>query len=93
MSFIWNEELNSLNALTVLLFPGVLSKFYRKFNAENIENNTKMEKSEDLLEKQNPKASENGEAKKLRYPLQVFFIISNEFCERCMIYGMRSEFN
>lgn len=51
------------------------------------------EKEDCSLEKDNPKDIEIAEPKKLRYPLQVFFIISNEFCERCMIYGMRSEFN
>lgn len=32
-----------------------------------------------------------GESKKLPYPKSVFFIISNEFCERFNYYGMRSK--
>ena len=31
-----------------------------------------------------------GVEKKLKYPFSVFFIISNEFCERFNYYGMRS---
>lgn len=31
-----------------------------------------------------------GVQKKLKYPYSVFFIISNEFCERFNYYGMRS---
>lgn len=32
-----------------------------------------------------------GQQKKLKYPKQIAFIISNEFCERFNYYGMRSK--
>lgn len=31
-------------------------------------------------------------AKRARYPRSIFFIISNEFCERFNYYGMRGDF-
>lgn len=51
-----------------------------------------MEKSKDLQETQIEKGIDNNNTKKLRYPLQVFFIVSNEFCERFMYLGMRGKF-
>jgi solute carrier family 15 oligopeptide transporter 1 len=32
-----------------------------------------------------------GVTKKTKYPFSVFFIVSNEFCERFNYYGMRSK--
>lgn len=37
-------------------------------------------------------AAVEGESQKLPYPKSVFFIISNEFCERFNYYGIRSEY-
>lgn len=50
-----------------------------------------MEKSEELKEETHINTIENGESK-TKYPLQVFFIVSNEFCERFNFYGMRSKY-
>lgn len=36
-------------------------------------------------------AVEHVKSKKPPYPLQIFFIIGNELCERFMIYGMRGK--
>lgn len=33
---------------------------------------------------------ESNQPQKLPYPKRVFFIISNEFCERFTFYGLRS---
>lgn len=48
--------------------------------------------SDTSLNDNNNLTSVEGEPKKLPYPKSVFFIISNEFCERFNYYGMRSEY-
>ncbi|XP_037937528.1 peptide transporter family 1 [Teleopsis dalmanni] len=59
----------------------------------------KTAKSDDLIEKSSedntltdPKnvSEAEGQVKKLPYPKSIFFIISNEFCERFNYYGMRT---
>lgn len=51
-----------------------------------------MNESNDLAERPPSADIESSRLKKPKYPLHVFFIISNEFCERFMFYGMRSKF-
>ena len=43
-----------------------------------------------MPENQSQTGDAEGPVKKYRYPFSVFFIISNEFCERFNYYGMRS---
>ncbi|CAG9821728.1 unnamed protein product [Phaedon cochleariae] len=43
---------------------------------------------EEIFDKESP--DDNRETKKLPYPKSVFFIVSNEFCERFSYYGMRT---
>lgn len=50
-----------------------------------------MEEFDELKQDSQINIIENGKSK-TKYPLQVFFIVSNEFCERFNLYGMRGTY-